>query len=178
MRIPANSRRAVVDPGVEVGPATVVIVTPYANLEDSSFWVAKNAGQDTFSIRIAPRRDEPTPFGWLIVESEVRVIELIADEALRFVDRDGVQVNSVPVTPGERILFRIQNPGGILQNFYIGTAEELSEPGATSDIGVPDWKAGLRAVEWTVPEDISDLIFAATIAGHFDTMQGTFTLEE
>jgi hypothetical protein len=176
--IPANGNAIEVDPGTAVDPESVIMVTPYANLRGASFWVAKKADADTFVIRLSSRLDRATPFGWLIVESDVRVIDLVADARVRFTGVDGVRLREIPVTPGERILFRVQNTAGIPHNFYIGTSEQLSEPNATTDVGIPSWSSGFRAVEWIVPEDVSGLMFASTVPGRYFTMQGTFSAEE
>ena len=106
---------------------------------------------------------------------EARVIELEADPAIRFL-QDGEQIREIGVTPGETVIFRIDNTAGFPHNFYIGADEDLQVFGGTTDIGVPDWSTGVQELEWTVPDDISNLRFACTVAGHYFTMQGDFTV--
>lgn len=112
------------------------------------------------------------------VSGEPRVIELQADSALRFTDPSGQPVNEIAVTPGETILFRVDNTAGFTHNLFIGQESELSAPSATTDVGIPDWETGVQELEWVVPEDISGLMFACTVPGHFFTMQGSFVLAE
>ena len=110
--------------------------------------------------------------------AEPRVIELEADAAIRFLDANGQQVREIPVTPGETVVFRIRNTAGFDHSFWIGTDEELSVVGKKTDIGVGPWSKGVREVVWTVPEDISGLMFTCTVPGHCYTMQGSFTVVE
>ena len=63
-----------------------------------------------------------------------------------------------------------------MHSFYIGTESELREPWGTTDIGIPTWTSGVRELEWTVPDENSDLRFACTVPGHFESMHGTFTV--
>ena len=109
------------------------------------------------------------------LSDEPRVIELEADAALRFLE-DGEQIQAIPVTPGETLLFRIDNTAGFAHNFYIGADEELMVPSGTTDVGIPDWETGIQELEWIVPEDITDLRFACTVPGHYTLMQGDFTI--
>jgi hypothetical protein len=59
----------VVEPGVDIGPDSVVIVTPYVNLRDRMFWVRTEEDADVFVIRLSSPRDSEAQFGWLIVEA-------------------------------------------------------------------------------------------------------------
>ncbi len=113
--------------------------------------------------------------GSLPATDGARVIELEADPAIRFL-QDGKQIREIGVTPGETVVFRIENTAGFPHNFYIGTDEELQVFGNTTDTGLPDWSTGVQELEWTVPDDISNLRFACTVAGHYFTMQGDFTV--
>ena len=106
---------------------------------------------------------------------EPRVIELQANAALQFTDPSGQQITDIPVTPGETIVFQIDNVAGFEHNFWIGTDSELSAPGATTDVGIPAWTSGVQTLEWVVPADVSGLKFGCTIPGHYYTMQGTFS---
>ena len=59
----------VVEPGIDIGPDSVIVVTPYANLRDRMFWVRKEEDADVFVIRLSSPRDSEVQFGWLIVEA-------------------------------------------------------------------------------------------------------------
>jgi uncharacterized cupredoxin-like copper-binding protein len=109
---------------------------------------------------------------------EARVIELQADSSLRFTDTDGQQVTDIPVTPGETVIFRIENTAGFEHNFWIGTDDQLTAPYATTDVGIDTWTTGVQSVEWVVPADVSGLKFGCTVPGHYTTMQGTFSASE
>ena len=108
------------------------------------------------------------------VEGEPRVIEFEADAAIRFM-QDGEQIQALEVTPGETVVFRIDNTAGFPHDFYIGTDAELSVPNGTTDVGHPEWSSGEQEVEWVVPADVSGLKFGCTVPGHYATMQGTFS---
>jgi len=107
---------------------------------------------------------------------EPRVIELQATAALQFTDPSGQQITDIPVTPGETILFQVDNIAGFEHDFWIGTDSELSTPSATTDVGLPAWTSGVQTLEWVVPADVSSLRFACTVPGHYYTMQGDFTV--
>jgi hypothetical protein len=68
--VPAGSLGVEVETGVDIGPGSVVIATPYAQLRDRSYWVRKEEDADIVVIRLSAPRNEDTPFGWLIVESD------------------------------------------------------------------------------------------------------------
>ena len=104
-----------------------------------------------------------------------RVIELEADAALRFL-QDGEQIMEIPVTPGETVVFRIDNTAGFAHNFWIGADEDLQVANGATDVGLPDWEAGVQELEWVVPEDLTGLRFACTVPGHYLLMQGDFTV--
>jgi uncharacterized lipoprotein YbaY len=106
---------------------------------------------------------------------DARVIELEADATLRFL-QDGEQVLEIPVTPGETVLFRVNNTADFAHNFYIGADEDLQVASNTTDTGIPEWESGVQELEWVVPADISGLRFACTVAGHYLLMQGDFTI--
>ncbi len=106
---------------------------------------------------------------------EPRVIELEADAAIRFL-QGGEQVVNIDVTPGETVLFRIDNTAGFAHNFYIGPDSELSVPSNSTEVGLPDWETGVQELEWVVPADPTGVRFACTVPGHYYTMQGDFTV--
>jgi hypothetical protein len=105
---------------------------------------------------------------------DVRIIELEADAALRFM-ADGEQVRDIPVVPGESVRISIENIAGFEHSFWIGTDAELSEPGATTDVGIAAWSEGVRELAWTVPDDVDGLMFGCTVPGHYPLMNGCFT---
>ena len=126
----------------------------------------------------APTSDVEVPVIEIQAPNDVggspRVIELELDNALRIL-QDGEQVQEIPVTPGERILFRVRNTAGFSHNFYIGRKALLKQPNGTTRVGIPDWDRGLRELEWTVPANADKLMFGCTIPGHFFLEQGRFT---
>lgn len=106
---------------------------------------------------------------------EARVIEIEAGAALRFL-QDGDQLSQIPLTPGETVVFRVDNTAGFAHNFYIGADEELMVPAGTTEVGIPDWDLGVQELEWVVPDDIEGLRFACTVPGHYTLMQGDITI--
>ena len=136
------------------------------------------------------------------VLDDARVIDLAAGPGKQFT-QNGEPVLDIPVTPGESVLIRVDNDGGHTHNFYIGTDSQLSTPPSqedttafkeaekeagrvvdyanqaffpSTDVGIPNWQAGVQYVEWLVPDDITDLKFGCTISAHYRTMQGTFSV--
>jgi hypothetical protein len=67
--MPRNTRALVVDPGVDLGVGSVVMVTSFSNLRGSSYWVTRDLEADTFTIRLSQPRRPVMAFSWLIVES-------------------------------------------------------------------------------------------------------------
>ena len=107
---------------------------------------------------------------------ELRVIGIDIERA--GLTQSGRPLTDIRVTPGETVIFRIDNASGVTHNFYIGTDEELSEPLATTDVGLDDWIGDLdrvRYLEWTVPEDVAGLKFGSTTIAESATMQGAFS---
>lgn len=125
----------------------------------------------------APVQDVAVPV--VAVESgaggDARVIELEADAALLFL-QDGEKVAEISVTPGETVIFRIDNTAQFAHNFWIGTDEELMIPNGTTAVGIPDWESGVQELEWVVPDDLTGLRFGCTVPGHYLLMQGDFTV--
>jgi uncharacterized cupredoxin-like copper-binding protein len=106
---------------------------------------------------------------------EARTIDIVADETLQFT-RNGEKLTDIAVTPGETVIFRVDNTAGFAHNFYIGQDDELMAPSATTDVGIPDWESGVMELEWVVPDDITGLKFGCTVPGHYPLMQGTFSV--
>ncbi len=104
------------------------------------------------------------------------VVELDADPSLRFVGKDGAPVLAIGVVPGETLLIRVKNTAGFDHSFFIGNEEELSQPQATTDVGIDTWTSGPRELTWTVPDDPSGLLFGCTVPGHFPVMHGQIVL--
>jgi hypothetical protein len=100
------------------------------------------------------------------------VVELEADATLRFIGEDGEPVSAISVVPGETVLIRVDNTAGFEHSFFIGTEKELSQPQATTDVGIEAWSSGRRELSWTVPDDPSGLLFGCTVPGHFPLMHG------
>jgi uncharacterized cupredoxin-like copper-binding protein len=107
---------------------------------------------------------------------EARVIDIIATGALQFTTPSGEQIRDIPVTPGETVIFRVDNQAGFDHNFYIGTDEQLITPSATTETGIPPWQTGVQELTWVVPADITGLKFGCTVPGHYTLMQGTFSV--
>lgn len=137
-------------------------------VNDTSIPVLTN-GAPTDGVEVPVIAVEAAPTG------EARVIEIEADATLRFL-QNGEQVTQIPVTPGETVLFRIDNTAEFAHNMYIGTNDELIVPNGTTDVGVGDWETGIQEFEWVVPEDLAGLRFGCTVPGHFTLMQGDFTV--
>jgi uncharacterized cupredoxin-like copper-binding protein/mono/diheme cytochrome c family protein len=108
---------------------------------------------------------------------EPRVIKLVANAALQFLDENGVQLTSIDAVPGETIEFQIDNTAGFEHNFFIGPAEELQVPYGETEVGIPTWTSGVESYIWTVPESGADgLQFACTVPGHYTPMHGDIVI--
>lgn len=103
-----------------------------------------------------------------------RVIDIHATAALQFVDERENVLEEIGVTPGETVLFRVDNTAGFEHSFYIGSESELEEHLGVTDTGIAMWVEGIRESEWTVPDDVTGLLFGCTVPGHFTSMHGTF----
>ena len=76
-----QSRRVVrVQPGIDIGPQSVVVVTPMTNLDGRDYWIVTSDERDAFAIRLSARIKQPATFAWLVVESDL-VDPVGADEA-------------------------------------------------------------------------------------------------
>lgn len=106
---------------------------------------------------------------------EARVIELEMSGALQIL-RDGQQVTDIPVTVGETILFRVTNTAGYDHNFYIGPDDRLAANDVAGLPGIPTYMEGTEEFEWVVPEDATSLKFGCTVPGHYQLMNGTFSI--
>jgi predicted RNA-binding protein YlxR (DUF448 family) len=66
-------------PGIDVGPQSVVVVTPMSNLEGRGYWVVTSDERDAFAIRLSGRIKAPVTFAWLVVQADLP--DQVADEA-------------------------------------------------------------------------------------------------
>ena len=123
----------------------------------------------------APGDADATAEPVVSADGEPRVIELEADAAIRFMQA-GEQIREIEVTPGETVVFRVDNTAGFPHNLYIGSDEDLRVMGGTTDVGIPDWNLGVQELEWVVPDDLTAIRFACTVPGHYFTMQGDFVV--
>jgi len=107
-----------------------------------------------------------------------RVIELEETGALR-ITQNGQRVTNIPVIPGETIRFLITNTAGFDHDFYIGTEEQLAANRVEGLSGVPTFSTDRpQEFDWIVPEDVTGLKFGCTLRGHYQLMQGTFSVTE
>ena len=141
-----------------------------ASIASGDAAAAATAVDSAVSSEAAPSSDPVSAAG-----SDARVIDLEADAAIRFM-QDGEQIRELQVTPGETIIFRIDNTAGFAHNFFIGPDAALQVPNGSTDTGLPDWNSGVQELAWVVPDDVTDLRFACTVPGHYYTMQGDFTV--
>jgi uncharacterized cupredoxin-like copper-binding protein len=105
-----------------------------------------------------------------------RVIDVVANGAIHFTDTDGETLSAIAVTPGETVVFRVDNTAAFEHAFYIGVESEVSVSGGTTDVGIPPFGTGVQELEWLVPDDVSTLQFACTVRGHYTLMHGTFSI--
>jgi len=109
--------------------------------------------------------------------AEGRVIELEMTGALE-IKEAGLKVTEIAVTPGETIVFKVNNTAGYSHNFWIGTDEQLMTNQTAGLPGIPAYDSGLQEFTWTVPADITGLKYGCTVPGHYSLMQGVFVAAE
>jgi hypothetical protein len=78
-----------------------------------------------------------------------RVIELEMSGTGRFL-LEGEEVRTLHVTPGEQILFRVDNTSGTDLGFEIGTVDQICDPEQTPRKAIPAWSEGIRELPWQV----------------------------
>ena len=105
-----------------------------------------------------------------------RAISLEASSQVLFL-MDGEPFTDIAVTPGETVVFVVENTAGFSHNFTIGTDDELSAANSAGQAGIPTWSSGVQELEWTVPDDVTGLMFGCTVPGHYSNMQGSFTAD-
>jgi hypothetical protein len=143
-----------------------------AQLSATHCAVSRPAVDEVVEVTVLPGRDQKRSPD----TGPARVIEIESTASLQFTDGSGDQLEEITVAPGEIVIFRVHNSAGFDHNFYIGTASELEEPAGTTDAGIPAWVTGVRDLEWTVPDDVSGLMFGCTVPGHFPSTHGIFTV--
>jgi uncharacterized cupredoxin-like copper-binding protein len=90
------------------------------------------------------------------------------------ITQDGEQVTELTVKEGETVHFVIDNTAGFDHNFYIGTADQLSQDLTTGLPGIPKWGGGIQEFDYAVTAETAGLQFACTLPGHYGPMHGTF----
>jgi nitrite reductase (NO-forming) len=119
---------------------------------------------------------DPTPVPSAVAGTASRAIELDETGALQ-ITQDGQPVSDLQVKEGETIHFRITNSAGFDHDFYIGTADQLSEGQVAGLPGVPTFQSGTQEFDYTVTAATAGLEFGCTVPGHYQLMHGTFTVE-
>ena len=111
---------------------------------------------------------------------EPRQIFLEAAASLQWRDESGAVVPQIEVVAGETIEFVIDNTAGFDHNFWIGPAEEVSQPMVETDSGIPTWQSGVQTLTWVVPDEgVPGLQFGCTIPGHYAAgMFGDIVIQE
>ena len=104
-----------------------------------------------------------------------RTIELDLTASLQ-IQEDGAQVKDIAVTPGETITFKITNTAGFSHDFYIGSDSALLTAQVTDLPGVAEFSEGTQEFTWTVPDDVTGIRFGCTVPGHYQLMNGTFSV--
>ena len=134
-------------------------------------------GDSSLASAEAGEPDTPSPGSVGVAPAgKARVIDLVLTASLQITDPSGAEVRDIPVTPGETITFRVDNQAGFDHDFYIGTDEELSVSGGTTDTGIATWQTGVQELTWVVPADITGLKFGCTVPGHYALEQGAISV--
>jgi len=108
---------------------------------------------------------------------EPRQIFIEATSSIQFVDENGNQLTQIDAVEGETIEFVIDNTAGFDHNFYIGPQDVLSQPSATTPLGIPTWQIGVETLTWTVEPGDQPLQFACTVPGHYPTMNADIVIQ-
>ena len=93
------------------------------------------------------------------------------------ITQDGQPATDLTVKEGETIHFVISNSAGFDHDFYIGTADQLSQGQVDGLPGVPTFASGTQEFDYTVTAATAGLEFGCTVPGHYQLMHGTFTVE-
>ncbi|HET7676363.1 MAG TPA: plastocyanin/azurin family copper-binding protein [Candidatus Limnocylindrales bacterium] len=92
------------------------------------------------------------------------------------IQRDGQKVAEIAVKKGQTYTFRVTNTAGYAHNFWIGTEEQLKANATDQMTGLPDFPSGTQEFDYTF-DSAGPLAFGCTIAGHLQSMYGTFKIE-
>jgi mono/diheme cytochrome c family protein len=111
-----------------------------------------------------------------------RVIEVIGTEQITWTDPDGNVLEQMTVVQGEVIEFRVSNASAVVpHSFYIGSADELAQAPAETDLpGIDPFtsEAGVQTFQWTVEDLPEQPQFACTVPGHYQTMSVDLIVSE
>ncbi len=94
------------------------------------------------------------------------------------ITQNGSPVQSIAVTPGETVTFKITNTAGFDHDFFIGPPDKLSGNDVTGLQGIPAFDSGTQELTYTVPADVTNLEFACTLPGHYPSMHGSLTASQ
>ena len=108
---------------------------------------------------------------------EPRQVFIEATSSIQFVDENGNQLTQIDAVEGETIEFVVDNTAGFDHNFYIGLQDVLSQPSATTPVGIPTWQSGVETLTWTVEQGDQPLQFACTVPGHYATMNADIVIQ-
>jgi uncharacterized cupredoxin-like copper-binding protein len=102
------------------------------------------------------------------------VIEL-EETADLHITQNRAPVQSIAVTPGETVTFKVTNTAGFDHDFFIGPPDKLSANDVEGLEGIPTFTSGTQEFTFTIPSEVTNLEFACTLPGHYPSMHGSFT---
>jgi uncharacterized cupredoxin-like copper-binding protein/mono/diheme cytochrome c family protein len=125
--------------------------------------------------------DETPTTGEAIVPGtpeDPRVIKVEATGDIKFKDESGTVLQGLEFVEGETVVFEVDNTAGFEHNFYIGPQEVVSQPSATTEVGIAEWEEGVQTLEW-VATGGEGLEFACTVPGHYASgMRGAIVISD
>ncbi|MBX3030350.1 MAG: c-type cytochrome [Chloroflexi bacterium] len=158
------------DPNFQPAPGSTPVPACWRPWENPAFASSGSAAPTPGAIEEPGTPDAP------------RVIEVDLNGSMQIDDtpgEGGERLTAITVKAGETIEFQVTNSAGFPHNFFIGPAAELSA--AAGDMpdapGVPEFNEGTQTFTWTVPEDATDLQFACTVLGHYNSMHGDIVIQ-
>jgi len=86
-------------------------------------------------------------------------------------------VTALDVKKGDTVTFQITNSAGSDHDFYIGTADQLTNNQTAGLPGLAPFSSGTQQFTYTVSDATASLQFACTLPGHYNTMHGTFNVQ-
>jgi uncharacterized cupredoxin-like copper-binding protein len=101
----------------------------------------------------------------------------LEETATLTITKDGQPVSALDVKKGDTVTFQITNSAGFDHDFYIGTADQLSNNQTAGLPGVPAFSTGTQQFTYTVTDGTATLQFACTLPGHYPTMHGSFNVK-